>query len=260
MKTLSLSIGLFLIVSVQSYDTDMQPVSLDSLLSATDGRVVGFGGSGIAFPAVGIDSRSIRPGELFWAVQGEQHDGHDFLGEAFNRGAAACVVESKKVTAAAGPLVVVEDTLKALWDFSRWYRKNHDAVIVGVTGSVGKTTTREMIHAALTSQYQGVRSPKNFNNQFGLPLSILEIQPEHEFAVLELGASQAGEIRSLAELAAPEIGVITGIGSSHLEGFGDEEGVLRAKGELLETLPQSGFAVLAGDDSRLHEQRLSPRS
>ncbi|MCH7685403.1 MAG: UDP-N-acetylmuramoyl-tripeptide--D-alanyl-D-alanine ligase [Planctomycetes bacterium] len=236
----------------------MQPVSLDNLLRATGGRAIGFDRNGIAFPAVGIDSRSIRPGELFWAVQGERHDGHDFLGEAFNRGAAACVVEAGKVTAAAGPVVVVKETLKALWDLTRWYRKCQDALVVGVTGSVGKTTTREMIHTVLASQFQGMRSPKNFNNHFGLPLSILEILPEHEFAVLELGASQAGEIRSLAELAAPEIGVMTGIGLSHLEGFGDEQGVLRAKAELIEALPQSGFAVLSGDDPRL--QKLAQRA
>jgi UDP-N-acetylmuramoyl-tripeptide--D-alanyl-D-alanine ligase len=253
MKTLSLSVGLFLVISAQSNATDMQPVSLDNLLTATNGRAIGFDRNGIAIPAVGIDSRSIRPGELFWAVQGERHDGHDFLGEAFNRGAVACVVESKKITAAAGPVVVVEDTLKALWDFSRWYRKHHDALIVGVTGSVGKTTTREMIHAVLTSQYHGIRSPKNFNNRFGLPLSIFEIQSEHEFAILEMGASQEGEIRNLAELAAPEIGVVTGIGLSHLEGFGNEEAILRAKGELIEALPQSGLAVLAGDDFRLQQ-------
>ena len=162
MKTLSLSIGFFLIISVHTYANAMQPVSLDNLLTSIDGRAVGFDRNGIAFPAVGIDSRSIQPEELFWAVQGERHDGHEFLGEAFNRGATACVVEADKITATAGPVVVVENTLKALWDFSRWYRKTQDALIVGVTGSVGKTTTREMIHTVLTSQYQGIRSPKNF--------------------------------------------------------------------------------------------------
>lgn len=231
----------------------MQSFSLNELLTATGGRAIGFEQDAVEFSAVGIDSRSIQAGELFWAVQGTQHDGHDFLGDAFNRGAAACVVESEKVIAVAGPVVVVENTLDALGDFAHWYRSQQEAVVIGVTGSVGKTTTREMIHATLGAAFDVTQSPENFNNHFGLPLSILEIEPGHDFAVLELGASQAGEIRSLAGIAAPEIGVITGIGSAHLEGFGSEEGVLAAKGELLESLPKTGFAVLSGDDPRLRK-------
>lgn len=231
----------------------MDSVSLNQLLAATSGQAIGFESDDVVFPAVGIDSRSINPGDLFWAIQGEHHDGHAFVGEAFNRGVAACVVEADKISAAAGPVIVVKDTLSALWDFSRWYRKHQEALIVGVTGSVGKTTTREMIHAALQTTYAGTRSPKNYNNHFGLPLSILEIEKQHEFAVLELGASALGEIRDLSEIAAPEIGVVTGIGSAHLEGFGSVECVMQAKGELIESLPSSGFAVLAGDDPRVRQ-------
>jgi UDP-N-acetylmuramoyl-tripeptide--D-alanyl-D-alanine ligase len=146
------------------------------------------------------------------------------------------------------PLIVVEDTLTALADFARWYRSQQAALVIGVTGSFGKTTTREMIHAVLSSTRHGVRSLKNFNNHIGLPLSLLELDRNHEFAVLEMGASAVGEIAALAEIAQPKIGVITGIGLAHIAGFGSPEGIVLGKGELLAALPHDGFAVLPGDD------------
>lgn len=223
----------------------MHPVPLHSLASASHGEVVGLSDREASFTRVEIDSRSVRPGDVFWALSGEHHDGHSFLVEARHRGAGAAVVRRDRLTQAqeawkAGsghghvpPLIAVEDTLVALADFARWYRTQQEGLVIGVTGSFGKTTTREMIHAVLSAAYPGVRSLKNFNNHIGLPLSLLELDQSHEFAVLEMGASAVGEIAMLAEIAQPEVGVITGIGLAHVEGFGSPERIVLAKGELL---------------------------
>ncbi len=238
----------------------MTNASLSSLATATRGQLIGCHDANAGIGRVVIDSRMARPGDLFWALRGEHHDGHDFLVEARHRGASAAIVrrdrlaqaqEAWKTGSAHGPvpqLIVVEDTLTALADFAHWYRSQHEGLIVGVTGSFGKTTTREMIHAVLSAAHPGVRSLKNFNNHIGLPLSLLELDQGHEFAVLEMGASAVGEIAMLAEIARPEVGVITGIGLAHVAGFGSPEQIVLGKGELLEALPATGFAILPGDD------------
>lgn len=226
----------------------MTNVKLTDLLAATKGTACGFPSSGVSFDDIGIDSRTIETGELFWAIRGERHDGHDYITHAIERGATGCVIERKRYKPECGPAVCVESTQQALEDYAAWHRRQHDTLIVGVTGSFGKTTTREMIHAVLSAEFSGRQSPYNYNNHIGLPLSLLTIQPDDEFAVLEMGASHVGEIRQLAQRALPEIGVITGIGISHLEGFGSPERIIEAKGELLEQLPESGFAILPGDE------------
>ncbi|MCH8830422.1 MAG: UDP-N-acetylmuramoyl-tripeptide--D-alanyl-D-alanine ligase, partial [Planctomycetes bacterium] len=226
----------------------MTHVDLTNLLTATGGQARGFSSTQVSFAGVGIDSRTIESGHIFWAIRGERHDGHDFVGEAFSRGAAACVIEKTKQTKKCGPAVVVKDVQQALADFAGWHRSQSEAMVVGVTGSFGKTTTREMIHAALTADFSGIRSPHNFNNEIGLPLSLLNIEADHEFAVVEMGASRVGEIQRLSQIALPEVGVVTGIGLAHVEGFGSIEKIIEAKGELLESLPETGFAVLPGDD------------
>lgn len=228
----------------------MDGVTLPEIALATDGEAIGIASPEITLSGVAIASRSVRPGELFWALRGDTHDGHDFLTEAIRNGAAAAVIDTRHITASPViPVVAVHDTLRALSEFAAWYRGQQEALIVGVTGSFGKTTTRAMIHAVLSAGFPGVQSPRNYNNHFGVPLSLLEIERRHEFAVLEFGASAVGEIARLARIAAPEIAVVTGIGPAHLEGFGSVENIIRAKGELLESLPAGGFAVLAGDDS-----------
>ena len=238
----------------------MHPVPLHSLASASHGEVVGQSDGQTSFTRVEIDSRGVRQGDVFWALRGEHHDGHSFLVEARHRGAGAAVVRRDRLAqtqeawkAGSGhghvpPLIAVEDTLVALAEFARWYRSQQEGLVIGVTGSFGKTTTREMIHAVLSAAHPGVRSLKNFNNHIGLPLSLLELDQSHEFAVLEMGASAVGEIAMLAEIAQPEVGVITGIGLAHVEGFGSPEQIVQAKGELLEALPATGFAILPGDD------------
>lgn len=238
----------------------MHPVSLHSLATAIRGQLVGGQHGEATIARVEIDSRRVRSGDVFWALHGEHHDGHEFLAEARHHKASTAIVRHDRLAQAQAawktgsghdliqPFVVVEDTLTALADFARWYRSQQEGLVIGVTGSFGKTTTREMIHAVLSAAYPGVRSLKNFNNHIGLPLSLLELDQSHEFAVLELGASAVGEIAMLAEIARPEVGVITGIGLAHVEGFGSPEQIVLGKGELLEALPATGFAILPGDD------------
>ena len=196
------------------------------------------------------DSRQVEPGAVFWGLTGSRFDGATFAAEAFSRGAAGTVVGNYVQPSPGCWSLQVDDTLRALPELARWNRSRMPGRVVAVTGSVGKTTTRQMIHAVLSAQLSGSASPRNYNNHVGVPLSMLAIDPGVDFAVLELAASATGEIRSLARLAAPEIGVITRLGDAHLGGFGSHEGVARAKAELLAELPASGWAVLPGDDPR----------
>lgn len=226
----------------------MESVSFAQLVASTRGNPVRISDLDDMFSEVVTDSRQVKPGVVFWALCGENQDGHDFVADAEARGASCCIVNRGQQIESTGPLVEVEHTLQALADLAGWYRLQRDALVVGVTGSVGKTTTREMIYSTLKVGYDGIRSEKNFNNEIGLPLTLLQISRNHEFAVLELGARRIGDIRKLVEIAQPEIGVITAISPCHLETFGSMAGILQGKGELFEALPKSGFAVLAGDD------------
>lgn len=231
----------------------MERLSLHDLTQATGGQLTAPSSADLPFDRVSIDSRDIRPGDVFWALKGEQHDGHDFIPQALERGAVCCVTSHTHDETTNGSRLIVDDSLASLGRFARWYRGTLEALVIGVTGSVGKTTTRDLIHAALASEYEGVRSRKNFNNLIGLPLSLLDIEQQHEFAVLEMGAARDGDIRALAEIAVPEIGVVTAIGLAHLASFGSLDAIIRTKGELLDCLPPTGFAVLPGDDPILRQ-------
>ncbi len=229
----------------------MWPGSLEEMAAAVGGQLRDTASRQPATGRLRIDSREVEPGDVFLALPGAKHDGHDFAADALQRGAALAIVRADRHQSLTGPKLMVADTQQALRDLAVWHRRRMEAMVIGVTGSVGKTTTREMIHTALSGPHFGVRSRKNFNNEIGLPLSLLEIQSDHEFAVLELGAARIGDIAQLAEVAQPEIGVITAIGSAHLATFGSVEGIMQGKGELLETLPPGGFAVLPGDCEKL---------
>ncbi len=224
----------------------MDSTPLEDLLVATGGSLTAGFQSDTTFDRVVIDSRQVEPGSLFWALPGSRCDGHDFIEHAHQRGAACCVV-NQEVQEGAGPLVRVADTQTALSQFAGWYRKQLEPLVIGVTGSVGKTTTREMIHAVLEIEHRGIRSIANYNNEIGLPLSLLQLEQEHDYGVLEMGACQPGDIRQLCEIAQPEVGVITGIAEAHIEKFGNIEGIIRTKGELLQALTDHGFAVVNGD-------------
>jgi UDP-N-acetylmuramoyl-tripeptide--D-alanyl-D-alanine ligase len=193
------------------------------------------------------DSREIEPGEVFWALRGPNHEGEEFVANAFQRGAAGAVVAKNVAVRPNHWAIRVEDTHRALNDWARWRRRQCTGIVVAVTGSAGKTTARQMVHTVLQSRLHGMASPRNFNNHFGVPLSMTAIEPAHDYAVLELGANRLGEIAALAELSRPKVGVITCVGDAHLGGFGSRRHIAQAKAELLTALPADGRAVL-GDD------------
>jgi len=197
-----------------------------------------------------IDSRTLRPGELFFAVRGERLDGHDFVASALERGAVAAVVAAKDAGrfGAKRNLLLVGDTLAALQTLGSAVRRSWGKTVVGVTGSAGKTTTKEAIACVLASRFCVLKSEGNLNNQFGLPLQLLRLQPEHEIAVIEMGMSHAGEIAALAKLAQPNMGVVTLVAPVHLEFFDSVGEVARAKRELIDGLPPDGTAILNADD------------
>jgi UDP-N-acetylmuramoyl-tripeptide--D-alanyl-D-alanine ligase len=197
-----------------------------------------------------IDSRTVKPGELFFAVKGERLDGHDYVGAAFEKGAAAAVIRKDQLQRYSNKsrLLSVDDTLVALQTLATAVRRLWAKPLVGVTGSAGKTTTKEAIAHVLGSRFRVLKSEGNFNNHFGLPLMLLKLEPEHDVAVIEMGMSHAGEIRALAKIAQPEIGVVTNVAPVHLEFFDSLAGIARAKYELIESLPANGSAVLNADD------------
>jgi UDP-N-acetylmuramoyl-tripeptide--D-alanyl-D-alanine ligase len=195
------------------------------------------------------DSRRVQNEMVFWALKGPRFDGTCFAEDALVRGASGVVVAGRDVEPWAGRWSLrVEDGLNALWALAAWQRRQFAGQVVAVTGSVGKTTTRLMIDTVLCSKFSGTTSPHNYNNNIGVPLSLLRLEREHQYAALELGASGPGEIEKLAQLCRPHIGVITRIGEAHLGGFGDQQQLAAAKAELLAALPREGAAVLNGDD------------
>jgi UDP-N-acetylmuramoyl-tripeptide--D-alanyl-D-alanine ligase len=200
--------------------------------------------------AYSIDSRTVGPGQLFFAVKGERLDGHDFVEQALARGAVAAVVRKDQLGRFSQSirLLPVEDTLVALQALATAVRKLWGKPLIAVTGSAGKTTTKEAIAHVLGARFRVLKSEGNFNNHFGLPLMLLKLEPEHDLAVIEMGMSHAGEIRQLARIAQPDIGVVTNVAAVHLEFFDSLAGIARAKYELIESLPASGTAVLNADD------------
>ncbi len=201
-----------------------------------------------------IDSRTIGPGELFFAVKGERLDGHDFIAAAVERGAVGAVVSRARIatlpdSALSVPLLIAEDSLFALQSLASHVRRQWGKRVIAITGSAGKTTTKEAIAAALSAKYNVLKSIGNLNNNYGLPLQLLRLQPEHEYAVVEMGMNHLGEIAALARIAAPDWGVVTNVGTAHVENFAEgQAGIARAKYELIAALPVTGIAFLNCSD------------
>jgi UDP-N-acetylmuramoyl-tripeptide--D-alanyl-D-alanine ligase len=201
-----------------------------------------------------IDSRTVRPCELFFAVRGERLDGHDFVLAAVERGAIAAVVSRARAASLpdavlARPLLITEDPLIALQALASHVRRQWGKRVVAITGSAGKTTTKEAVATALSAKFSVLKSRGNLNNGFGLPLELLRLEPEHDIAVVEMGMNHAGEIAILARIAAPDWGLVTNVGTAHIENFSDgQAGIARAKFELVAALPVSGAAFLNCDD------------
>lgn len=221
----------------------MRPRRLSELAHAVGGTLVG---EDVTVSAVVVDSRVAEPGALFVAVRGEHADGHDFVGDAFARGAAAAVVAHRG--RASGPAVVVEDTIEALGRVAAAERRDLSATVIGVTGSSGKTTTKDFVAAVLATQFQVQASAGSFNNELGLPLTILAASERTEALVCEMGARGLGHIADLCRIAAPNVGIVTNVGVAHMELFGTRDNIAQAKGELVESLPEDGTAILSADD------------
>ena len=197
-----------------------------------------------------VDTRTLEPGDLFFALRGPNHDGHDYVEAAFARGAIAAIVE--RAIATSGTQIVVADSLDALQHLAAWARGRWGGEVIGVTGSAGKTTTKDVIAHLLSAGMRVGKTTGNFNNHVGVPLSILRILDDVRVAVLEIGMNHAGEIQKLASIAKPGIGVVTNVGYAHVENFDTGiEGVAIAKRELIEALPPDGTAVLNADDRRV---------
>lgn len=223
----------------------MADLPLRLVLSATGGQLSG-AAAPAAFRGVSTDSRSPAPGSLFVALRGERFDGHDFVAEALARGAGGALVSVE--VEGAGPLIIVPDTLLALGALAAAHRAALSPKVIAITGSTGKTSTKEMAAAILSQGWRTARTPGNYNNEIGVPFALLDLDEACEAAVIELAMRGKGQIRHLVQMARPQVGVITNIGVSHLELLGSREAIAEAKAELLVNLPEDGAAVLYADD------------
>ena len=225
----------------------------DELRDATGGRWLDVPPTAVT--GLSTDTRTIGAGTLFVALEGERFDGHAFLGEAAGAGAAAALVHDPAAAAPAGlprlPRLLVGDTLVALGAIARHHRRRFDLPVIAVTGSNGKTTTREMIAAILATRGPVLKTEGNLNNEVGVPLTLLGLTAQHRAAVIELGMNHPGEIARLAAIALPQVGVVTNAAAAHLEGLGSVDGVADAKAELYLGLPEGGVAVANADDARM---------
>jgi UDP-N-acetylmuramoyl-tripeptide--D-alanyl-D-alanine ligase len=231
--------------------------SLAQLVEVLDAEPLHLAEPDLAKIAVGIttDSRHVGAGELFLALRGEQFDGHAFVGAALQQGAIAAVVDRNSLTSRLedieAPLLVVKDTLVAYQAIARWWRDQFTIPVIAVTGSVGKTTTKELIAAVLATQGQVLKTQANYNNEIGVPKTLLQLGQEHDYAVIEMGMRGSGEIALLTQIARPDIAVITNVGTAHIERLGSEQAIARAKCELLAEMPPTSTAILNHDNSRL---------
>ncbi len=226
----------------------MKELTPSVVLTVTGGALRGTLPTG-EITSVITDSRTIQPGCLFAAIPGARVDGHDFIPQAAEKG-AACVL-CQRFTDAPVAQIQVPDTQAALRALAAWYRGRFSIPFVGVTGSVGKTTAKEMIAAVLSARFDTLKTEKNFNNELGVPLTLFRLREEHQAAVVEMGISGFGEMTRLAEMVRPDIGVYTIIGDAHLEFLGDRPGVLRAKGEMVSCMKEDGVVIANGDDALL---------
>ena len=204
----------------------------------------------IQFKGVSTDSRTIGKDDLFFALEGENYNGHDFIKQAIAKGASGIVV-SKDIPVENAPVYKVTNTLKALGNLALYYRKRFDIKCVAVTGSNGKTTTKDMLAVCLQTVFNTIKTTGNFNNLIGLPLTLFNLDEKHQVGIFELGMSVPGEMSTLAQMCLPQVGVFTNIAPVHLETLGSVEAVARAKFELVEQIPENGTVILNADDSYL---------
>lgn len=227
----------------------MKNMTLNNIARACGGRLFGGDGEREIAGAV-MDSRQVEKDFLFFAMKGERVDGHQFIPQVMEQG-AACAVCEREQEQSAGPYILVENVREAMQDIAAFYRSTLTMPIVGITGSVGKTSTKELIAAVLGKKYPVLKTQGNYNNELGVPLTLLRIREEHKAAVVEMGINHFGEMHRLSRMAAPNIVVMTNIGDCHLEALGSREGILKAKSEIFDYLAEDGTVIVNGDDELL---------
>ena len=226
----------------------MKPFTLRDALKAVEGRYVGNEAAlDSLIESVTSDSRVAGPGSLFIPLKGSHVDGHDFMAACISAGAVATLSE-REPAPNEQPAIVVDSTVRATGALAAWHRSRFDIPVIGITGSVGKTTTKEMIAAVVSERYVTHKTQKNLNNELGVPWTLMQLDDAHQVSVVEMGISDFGEMRRLTNMVRPDIAVFTVIGDAHLEFLGDRAGVMRAKGEIFEGMDAQGLAVLNGDD------------
>lgn len=234
---------------------NMKPMTLTQAATAMGGTLLGGKGDTVIRQVV-MDSRAHVDGALFVAIPGARSDGHDFVADVLHRGAVCALVE-QEIDNPPGPCILVDSTLRAVRDLAAYYRGLFDIPIIGITGSVGKTSTKEMLGAVLSAKFRVHKTAGNLNNELGVPMTLFGLRAEHEAAVIEMGISDFGEMTRLTDMVRPDIAIITIIGYAHLDNLGDRAGVYRAKTEIFHGLPpQSGLALLNGDDDMLRACRI----
>lgn len=238
----------------------MEALTIREILEAVHGRLLGdFSDLEAAVTRVETDSRTISPGALFLPLNGERFDGHAYINAALEAGAAGCLTQRERESYLPGKFYIkVGSTQKALRDLARHYKQKFRIPFVAVTGSVGKTTTKDMVAAVLGERFKVLKTEGNFNNEVGLPLTLLRLNSNHEICVVEMGMNHFGEIEYLSSIVEPDVAVITNIGDSHIENLGSRENILKAKCEIFSHMdPKKGYVILNGDDPLLEPLRAS---
>lgn len=231
----------------------MQILTIKDILRATGGEIVSKSGNtaGLEFNEITTDSRKVNDGVLFIPIAGDKFDGHDFIKSAIEHGASASLTHKDIEKTDGMTLIRVKDTRKALGDIAKFYKRKYFVPSVAVTGSVGKTTTKDLVYAVLSERYRTLKTPNNFNNDIGVPLTLFSLREEHEMAVIEMGMNHFGEIDYLASVAEPDAAVITNIGMSHIENLGSQEGIFKAKMEITNRFGRDNTLFVNGDDKFL---------
>lgn len=231
----------------------MEPSTIPEILNAVHGSLLGDAPpEGLTVTRVCYDTRALEPGDLFLPLKGEHFDGHSFIDQALDAGAAGCFTMRERGEYRPGKVYIrVPDTAKVPRLLAQWYRSKFPIPFVAVTGSVGKTTTKDMISAVLSEKFSVHKTPKNHNNNLGVPMALLDLEKGHEISVIEMGMNHAGEIDDMADLVRPQVGIITNIGDAHIENLGSREGILAAKSELFAHMAPDAPAILNGDDELL---------
>ncbi|NLI90416.1 MAG: UDP-N-acetylmuramoyl-tripeptide--D-alanyl-D-alanine ligase [Epulopiscium sp.] len=238
----------------------MKSLTFGQIISAVDGRPLNSQLNMEAeISSVSIDSRSIEGDSLYIPIIGDRFDGHLFIEDAFRKGAKLALTQDENLDITDGNLIYVKDTKKALMSLAAYYRSLFNIPVVAVTGSVGKTSTKDLISAVLGAKYKVHKTQGNFNNEIGLPLTIFQIKEDHEVVVLEMGMNHFGEIHNLSNIARPDIAIITNIGDSHIENLGSREGILQAKAEILDGMSDEGLIIINGQDDMLKKLKANQR-